>query len=74
MTSSRPAAVKYAKAFDAYVKKKGYDGIRALVAFSGKVHLDDDETVYTEVGMNKMSEDRVPSAFDSDLYNVMIVA
>ncbi|KAA9240375.1 type I restriction endonuclease subunit R [Aerococcus tenax] len=74
VTSSRPAAVKYAKAFDAYVKKKGYDGIRALVAFSGKVHLDDDETVYTEVGMNKMSEDRVPSAFDSDLYNVMIVA
>ena len=74
VTSSRPAAVKYAKAFEAYVKKQGYDDIHALVAFSGKVMLEDDETIYTEVGMNKMSEDSVPSAFDSETYNVMIVA
>ena len=74
VTSSREAAVKYAKAFDAYVKKKGYDDIHALVAFSGKVKLDGDEKEYTEVGMNKISEDRVPAAFDSDQYNVMIVA
>ena len=75
VTSSRQAAVKYAKAFDAYVKKQGYDNIHALVAFSGKVKLDDDdEKEYTEVGMNKMNEDRVPSAFDSEDYNVMIVA
>lgn len=74
VTSSREAAVKYAKAFDAYVKKQGYDNIHALVAFSGKVKLDDDEKEYTEVSMNKMSEDRVPSAFDSEAYNVMIVA
>lgn len=74
VTSSRQAAVKYTKAFEEYVKKQGYDNIHALVAFSGKVKLDNDETEYTEVGINKMSEDRVPSAFDSDQYNVMIVA
>ena len=74
VTSSRQAAVKYAKAFEYYVKKEGYEDIRALVAFSGKVQLENDDTVYTEVGMNKMSEERVPSAFDSDEYNVMIVA
>lgn len=74
VTSSRQAAVKYAKAFEDYVKKEGYEDIRALVAFSGKVQLENYDTVYTEVGMNKMREERVPSAFDSDEYNVMIVA
>lgn len=74
VTSSRQAAVKYTKAFEEYVKKQGYNDIHALVAFSGKVKLENDDTEYTEVGMNKMSEDRVPSAFDSEQYNVMIVA
>lgn len=74
VTSSRQAAVKYTKAFKEYVKKQGYNDIHALVAFSGKVKLENDNTEYTEVSINKMSEDRVPSAFDSEQYNVMIVA
>lgn len=74
VTSSRPAAVKYAKAFEEYVNSQGYDGIHALVAFSGKVTLDGDEKIYTEVGMNQMREYKVPDAFDSEAYNVMIVA
>lgn len=74
VTSSREAAVKYRKAFDEYIKKRGYYGIRALVAFSGKVKLDDDDRVYTESSMNMMSEDKVPSAFDSSDFNVLIVA
>lgn len=74
VTSSRQAAVKYTKAFEEYVKKQGYTDIHALVAFSGKVKLENDDTEYTEVSINKMSEDRVPSAFDSEQYNVMIVA
>ena len=74
VTASRQAAVKYTQAFEEYVAKKGYDDIHALVAFSGKVQLDGDEKVYTEVGMNQMSEDAVPGAFDSHEYNVMIVA
>lgn len=74
ITSSRQAAVKYAKAFEEYVKSQGYEGIHALAAFSGKVTLDGEEKTYTEVGMNQMSEDMVPDAFDSKSYNVMIVA
>lgn len=74
VTASRQAAVKYRQAFEDYVAKKGYDDIHALVAFSGKVQLDGDEKVYTEVSMNQMSEDSVPGAFDSREYNVMIVA
>lgn len=74
ITSSRQAAVKYAKAFEEYIKSQGYEGIHALAAFSGKVTLDGEEKTYTEVGMNQMSEDMVPDAFDSKSYNVMIVA
>ena len=37
VTDSRLAAVKYKLAFDDYIKGKGYQGIRALVAFSGTV-------------------------------------
>ena len=74
VTSSRQAAVKYTKAFEEYVKKQGYNDIHALVAFSGKVKLENDDTEYSEVSINKISEDRVPSAFDSEQYNVMIVA
>lgn len=74
VTSSRQAAVKYKLHFDKYVEKKGYDNISALVAFSGKVNLDDDSSTYTEVGINHVSEESVPYEFDSDRYNVMIVA
>lgn len=74
ITASRQAAVKYRKAFEEYTKKHGYDDIHALVAFSGKVKFDEDDQVYTEVSMNKISEAGLPVAFDSDLYNVLIVA
>ncbi len=74
VTASRAGAVKYRQAFEDYINKKGYSDIHALVAFSGKVKLPNDDTEYTEVAMNNMSEDKVPDAFDSDNYNVMIVA
>lgn len=74
ITASRQGAVKYRQAFDDYIKRKGYTGISALVAFSGKVKLDGDDTDYTEVGMNGFREDQLPGKFDSDDYNVLIVA
>jgi len=37
VTRSRLHAVRYKRAFDAYVKEKGYADLRALVAFSGTV-------------------------------------
>ena len=72
VTESRAGAVKYSQAFEDYTKKKGYTNIRALVAFSGKVTLEDKE--YTEVGMNGISEKNLPDEFDKDEYQVLLVA
>lgn len=72
ITASREAAVKYRQGFEDYVKRKGYTDIHALVAFSGKVRLEDKE--YTEPGMNGFAEKKLPAEFDSDDYNVLIVA
>lgn len=74
ITPSRQAAVKYRQAFENYINRKGYTGISALVAFSGKVKLDHDDTEYTEAGMNGFREEQLPGKFDSADYNVLIVA
>ena len=72
VTESRAGAVKYRQALEDYTKKKGYTNIRALVAFSGKVTLEDKE--YTEAGMNGISEKNLPDEFDKDEYQVLLVA
>lgn len=74
ITGSRQEAVRYRQAFDDYTQRKGYTDIRALVAFSGKVRLPDDETEYTEAALNGFPEDRLPKAFDTDAYQVLLVA
>lgn len=74
ITASRQGAVKYRQAFEEYINKKGYEGIHALVAFSGKVKLPDDETEYTEASMNGFPEDRLTREFDTDAYQVLLVA
>lgn len=74
ITASRASAVKYRQAFEDYVNKKGYTNIHALVAFSGKVKLPDDDKEYTESGMNGFSEEKLPKMFDSDAFNVLLVA
>ena len=58
ITASRQGAVKYRQAFENYTQKKGYTDIKALVAFSGKVKLPDDDTEYSEASMNGFPEDR----------------
>ena len=72
ITASREAAVKYRLAFEDYVTRKGYENIKALVAFSGKVTVDGVE--YSEPGMNGFAENRLPSEFDKDDYQVLLVA
>ncbi len=74
ITASRQGAVKYRQAFEDYTKKKGYTDIKALVAFSGKVTLPDDDTEYTEAAMNGFPEDRLPKEFDKNDYQVLLVA
>lgn len=74
VTPSRQAAVKYRKAMEKYIHKKGYTDIHALVAFSGKVKFPDDETEYSEPSMNGFPEDRLTKEFDKDDYNVLLVA
>lgn len=74
ITASRQGAVKYRQAFEDYITKKGYKGINALVAFSGKVKLPDDDQEYTEVSMNGFAEDKLTKEFDSDDYQVLLVA
>ena len=80
VTSSRLHAVRYKRAFDQYLKDKGYDkgdkSIKSLVAFSGSV-IDDESpnTSFTEVGMNKgIKESELPKKFASDEYQVLLVA
>ena len=72
ITASREAAVKYRQAFEDYVTRKGYTDIHALVAFSGKVRIDGVD--YTEPGMNGFSEKDLPGEFDTDDYQVLLVA
>ena len=72
ITSSRPAAVKYREEFDRYIQEHGYTGIKALVAFSGKVKLNDTE--YTEPSMNGFKEEELRYEFDRSCYQVLIVA
>lgn len=72
VTNSREQAVRYKLAFDEYIKEKKYTGIKSLVAFSGKLEVDGTE--YTEPKMNGFKETELPDQFDTDDYQVLLVA
>lgn len=72
VTASRLHAVRYKLAFDTYIKRRNYTDMKALVAFSGKVKDKGDE--YSETEMNGFSEKKLPKKFDSDEYQVLLVA
>ena len=88
VTSSRLLAVKYRLAFDRYLKENGYDDIKAMVAFSGKVELPagdtdysgPDSSTYTEPQMNldsngnTISEKQLREKFATDDFQVLLVA
>lgn len=78
ITDSRSEAVKYCKAFLEYVNRKGYQDIKPLVAFSGKVTdqqlgIDGDKK-YSETSINGFSENKTPTKFDTEDYQVLLVA
>jgi type I restriction enzyme R subunit len=83
VTSSRKEAVRYKLGFDQYIKAQGYHNIHAMVAFSGEVEFSDKDPnavgllgeKFTESTMNPNLKGRdMRKAFDSDDYQVMIVA
>lgn len=73
VTSSRKAAVHWAREMNRYITEKGYE-FHSLVAFSDKVRMEDEPEPVTEVSMNGESD--VERTFkDDDLdYHVLIVA
>jgi type I restriction enzyme R subunit len=72
VTSSRLHAVRYKLSIDAYIKDKGYTDVQALVAYSGKVL--DEGIEFTEAKMNGISDSETAKKFDTDDYQVLIVA
>ena len=80
VTGSRAEAVKYYRAFNEYVERKGYTDVHPLVAFSGKItekQLGESESTdkyYTESSINGFSEDYTPDKFDKGNYQVLLVA
>ena len=72
VTRSRLHAVQFRRAFDKYLKDKGYADLKALVAFSGTVK--DGEAEYTEAGMNGFPERQLPERFAADEFRFLIVA
>lgn len=74
VTRSRLHAVRYKQAFDHYLKRQGYTDMKALVAFSGTVIDPDTQDEFTEPGMNGFGERELPERFETDAYQVLIVA
>jgi type I restriction enzyme R subunit len=73
VTSSRLHAARYKQAIDRYIKEHGYEDLKTLVAFSGR--LDDGTGMpLSEAGMNGFPESRTAELFDGPEYGLLIVA
>lgn len=73
VTSSRLHAVRYKQSIDKYIREQGYDDLKALVAFSGKID-DGSGAPLTEPGMNGFPESRTAEEFAGSEYGVLVVA
>lgn len=77
VTSSRAHALRYFMQIKKYCQEKKYTDVHPLVAFSGKVKYGEKE--YTEPSLNKLddkkiSEEKLPLYFASDMFNMLVVA
>ncbi len=72
VTQSREHALRYFFGVREYLKKQNYTELKALVAFSGELHLDGE--TWTEAALNGFSETELPRRFDGPDYQVLIVA
>ncbi|QDI75225.1 type I restriction endonuclease subunit R [Leisingera aquaemixtae] len=72
VTQSREHAFRYWQQIKAYIDKNRYSDLQALVAFSGDLRIDDND--WTEAAANGFPETELPQRFDTDDYQVLVVA
>jgi type I restriction enzyme, R subunit len=72
VTQSREHALRYWQRLNGYIKEKGYTDIQALVAFSGDLNIDGES--WTEASANGFAETELPKKFDTDDYQILVVA
>lgn len=72
VTASHPHVVRYKKEFDRYIKEKGYNEIRTLVAFSA--FKDEFGILRTESDINDFGEKELPEKFNTMEYQLLLVA
>lgn len=72
VTQSREHALRYWQRLNDYIASKGYTDLKALVAFSGDLTVDGNE--WTEATANGFAETELPKKFDTDAYQVLVVA
>lgn len=72
VTQSREHALRYYFSLKTYLQEKGYADMKALVAFSGDLTVDGQ--TYTEAEINGFPETELPRRFDTNAYQVLIVA
>ncbi|WP_173485503.1 MULTISPECIES: type I restriction endonuclease subunit R [unclassified Aliiroseovarius] len=72
VTQSREHALRYWQHINAYIDEKGYKDLKALVAFSGDLKIDGNE--WTEATANGFAETELPKRFDTDEYQLLVVA
>jgi len=74
VTSSRLHAYRYWLEFKRYIKDKGYNDIKALVAFSGSLSDPDTGENVFETELNGIKEKELPEKFATDEYRILLVA
>lgn len=72
VTQSREHALRYWQQLNQYIANRGYSDLKALVAFSGD--LDVDGNTWTEATANGFAETELPKKFDTDEFQVLVVA
>lgn len=72
VTQSREHALRYWQRLNGYIADKGYADLKALVAFSGDLNINGN--VWTEASANGFAETELPRKFDTDEYQILVVA
>ncbi len=72
VTASRPHVIRYKQEFDRYIKEKGYNEIKTLVAFSA--FRDEFGILHTESDINGFGEKELPDKFNTIEYQLLLVA